>query len=123
MDSTKLGYRDVLIHHDPIGLHVYTDTGRFYQVNGHHYPGVGTILNTTDSFEQRQFWLKWRSQPGNIEYSDKAKDRGKLFHGMVENHFKTGNYRTDSQDDRVARSRNPSGKVSRRFYPALPIFS
>lgn len=92
----------MLSHYDPIGLHVYTDYGRFYRVNGNQFPGVGTILNDTDSLDQQDFWTKWRSQPGNSEYSDQAKHRGKTFHGMVENYFKNGNYRTDSSEDDLA---------------------
>lgn len=92
----------MLQHNEPTSLHVYTDYGRFYRVDGNHFPGVGTILNATDSIDQQDFWIKWRSQPGNSEYSDQAKHRGKLFHGMVENYFKNGNYRTDAEDDHIA---------------------
>lgn len=92
----------MLNHNDPLQLHVYTDHGRFYSVNGLQYPGVGTILNATDSPEQKEFWSNWRSHPENAEYSDQAKHRGKLFHGMVENYFKNGEYRTDSSSDDLA---------------------
>lgn len=87
----------MLTHHDPLPLHVYTDHGRFYKVGGHHYPGVGTILNTTDSFEQQQFWNQWRSQPGNAAHSELAKNRGKAFHSIVEHHFKCVKF-TDFQN-------------------------
>lgn len=88
----------MLTHHDPIPLHVYTDSGRFYTVNGLQFPGVGTILTATESPEQQAFWEQWRAVPENVAYSDSTKSRGTLFHSMVENYFKTGNYRLDSQD-------------------------
>ena len=88
----------MLTHHDPLRLHVYTDHGRFYSVNGLQYPGVGTILNATDSVEQKEFWQQWRAVPDNAAYSEQAKDRGKLFHAVVENHFQPKNIRIDSQD-------------------------
>ncbi len=92
----------MLVHHDPLSLHIYPDYGRFYQVKEQYYPGVGTVLNATDSFEQQEFWSRWRSHPENVEYSDQAKNRGKKFHEMVESHFKTGDYRTDSLDEEAA---------------------
>ncbi len=92
----------MLTHHDPLPLHVYTDYGRFYQVGVNQYPGVGTVLNANDSEEQQEFWRKWRSHVENVEHSGQAKNRGKLFHSMVESHFNTGDYRMDSQDDETA---------------------
>lgn len=76
-------------------LFLFTSTlnyGRFYQVGEHQFPGVGTILNATDSHQQQEFWQQWRASPENVAYSDKAKDRGSLFHAMVEHHFGSGNY-------------------------------
>jgi len=88
MALTKLGCRDLLIHHDPRPLHVYTDHGRFYRVGKHQYPGVGNILSATDSPEQQEFWQQWRTVPSNAAYSEQAKNRDKLFHAIVEHHFK-----------------------------------
>ena len=79
-------------------MHVYTDHGRFYQVGEHKYPGVGTVLNATDTSFQQRFWEKWRADPDNALYSEKAKDRGKTFHAAVEHHFRKASYRLDSQD-------------------------
>lgn len=84
----------MLSHHDPIPLHVYTDSGRFYQIGDHQYPGVGNILSATESPEQQEFWQQYRASPENVAYSDKAKSRGKLFHAAVEHHF-----RNDTADD------------------------
>ncbi len=77
-------------------MHVYTDFGRFYQVDEHKYPGVGTILNTTDTSHQQRFWKQWRENPENAAYSEQSRNRGKLFHAIAENYFKTPKYRTDS---------------------------
>jgi len=88
----------VLIHHDPLLLHVYTDSGRFYSIEGQHYPGVGNILSATESPEQQEFWHQYRAVPGNAAYSQQARDRGKLFHAVVEHHFQPKNIRLDSQD-------------------------
>lgn len=79
-------------------MHIYTDHGRFYQVGEHKYPGVGTVLNSTDSSYQQRFWKQWRADPENAAHSDKAKDRGKTFHAAVEHHFRKVSYRLDSQD-------------------------
>ncbi len=88
MDLTKRGCLNVLTHNDPVQMHVYTDSGRFYQVGEHQYPGVGTILNSSDSAQQQQFWEQWRANPENLAYSEKAKDRGKMFHAAIEHHFR-----------------------------------
>jgi len=98
MDFPKLGYLNVLKHNDPVQMHVYTDFGRFYQVGEERFPGVGTVLNATDTTYQQRFWEKWRADPENAAYSDKAKDRGKTFHAAVEHHFRKASYRLDSQD-------------------------
>lgn len=87
-----------LNYYDPIQLHVYTDSGRFYAVNGKHYPGVSTILAATDTTQQQEFWQQWRANPENVAYSEKAKNRGKLFHAIAENHFNQPNYRMDCLD-------------------------
>ncbi len=87
----------MLTHYDPLPLHIYTARGRFYQVDGQHFPGVGTVLSTSDSPAQQEFWRKWRLHPENPEFSAPAKNRGKLFHGIVENYFRRGNFRMDSQ--------------------------
>ncbi len=104
MDSTRLGYPDVLTHHDPHSLHVYTDYGRFYRVGEHHYPGVGNILSATDSPEQQEFWQQWQAQPGNAAHSELAKNRGKLFHSRVEDYFKNVNFTDflDSDESAIA---------------------
>ena len=78
----------MLTHHDPLPLHVYTDHGRFYSVNDLQYPGVGTILNSSDSSEQQAFWKKWRAVPETQAYSEQAKNRGSLFHAVIEHHFR-----------------------------------
>ena len=96
------GCQNVLTHNDPTSLHIYTDYGRFYSVNNLHYPGVGTVLNATDTAQQQEFWQQWRSHPENAAHSDRAKDRGKLFHAIVESHYKVPNYRMDSQDNESA---------------------
>ena len=82
------GCQNVLTHNDPLSLHIYTNSGRFYQVGEHQYPGVGTILNSSDSPQQQQFWEQWRANPENLAYSEKAKDRGKMFHAAIEHHFR-----------------------------------
>lgn len=94
MDSIKPGCLVVLTHHDPSPLHIYTDSGRFYQIGEHQYPGVGNILSATESPEQQDFWQQYRANPENVVYSDRAKSRGKLFHAAVEHHF-----RSDAADD------------------------
>ena len=86
----------MLTHNDPIPLHIYTDSGRFYRVDDYQYPGVGTVLNNTDTSYQQRFWQQWREDPENAVYSEKSRNRGKLFHAIAENHFKTTKYRTDS---------------------------
>lgn len=86
----------------PLPLHVYTDHGRFYQVGEHKYPGVGTILNATDTTYQQRFWKQWRENPENAAHSEQSRNRGKLFHAIAENHFKPSNYRTDSLEDEAA---------------------
>ena len=91
----------MLTHHDPLSLHIYTDHGRFYKVGKHQYPGVGNILSATDSAEQQEFWHQWRAVPNNATYSEQAKNRGKLFHLMVEQYFKNV-IMTDFQDEEIA---------------------
>lgn len=91
MDLIKPGCQNVLTHNDPLPLHIYTDHGRFYSVNDLQYPGVGTVLNSSDSIEQQEFWHQWRANPANQAFADKAKNRGSLFHAVVENHFRRSN--------------------------------
>ena len=71
---TKPGCPDVLTHHDPLPLHIYTEHGRFYSVDGQHYPGVGNILSATESPEQQEFWHQYRAVPSNAAYSQQARD-------------------------------------------------
>lgn len=74
----------MLQHHDPQSLHVYTDTGRFYQVGKDRFPGVGNIQDATHPIEVTEYWKQWRSNPENAAKSEAAKARGTLFHQAME---------------------------------------
>lgn len=82
----------MLQHHDPQVMHVYTDQGRYYNINGAHYPGVGNIQDATQLPQVTEYWKQWRSHPDNAAKSEAAKQRGTLFHWMVEQELKLDNY-------------------------------
>lgn len=82
----------MLQHYNPQSLHVYTDQGRYYNINGIHYPGVGNIQDATQPPQVTEYWQQWRSIPENTAKSEAAKQRGTLFHWMVEQELKLGDY-------------------------------
>lgn len=79
-------------HYDPTKLHVYTNIGRLYNIANEHYPGVNTVLSSTEPQEQKDYWAKWRSQPKNAAKSERAKARGSLLHKAVEYQLKGKRY-------------------------------
>lgn len=91
----------MLQYHDPIPLHIYTETGRFYKVGESRFPGVGTVLTATESPEQKAYWEQWRSNPENVAKSEAAKARGTLFHAAVEHHLNQQPFLSSSFSDQV----------------------
>lgn len=78
-----------LLHHDPASLHVYTDNGRFYRIGEELFPGVSTILSSSDSLKQQQFWKQWNQNPENSRAAAAARERGILFHSAIERYFRS----------------------------------
>ncbi len=76
----------MLTHYNPEPMHVYTDSGRFYQIGDHLFPGVGSVQDATRPDIAKQ-WKQWRETPENAAKSKAACDRGTLFHQAMQYEF------------------------------------
>lgn len=63
---------------------------RHYQIEGHHYPGVTTILSATKPYEDRKRLWDWQARVGKSEaqqITSKAASAGTKLHKLIGQHL------------------------------------